>query len=167
MTAPTATRGAAGVEARTLQARRHASDVVRDDARLAAWRSGGGPYACFVYDGHVVPFVRVGRERRTDRAQRYHASRTAVAVAMRASRNGSPPLATGGLDVTIHVLRRQRTGDTDNLAKAIIDSGNGTLWVDDKQVVSLAVVVTHGGAPGTDCVVVHYGQRGNGHAVRS
>jgi Holliday junction resolvase RusA-like endonuclease len=31
------------------------------------------------------------------------------------------------------------TGDTDNIAKAVLDAGNSTLWLDDRQVAVLHV----------------------------
>lgn len=37
--------------------------------------------------------------------------------------------------------------DIDNIAKAVADGGNGVLWVDDKQIVSLSVSKMYGPAP--------------------
>ena len=52
--------------------------------------------------------------------------------------------------------RRLYTGrkDADNIAKAVMDAGNGTVWLDDRQVALLevrAIVGAQGEAP---CVVV-------------
>ena len=38
-----------------------------------------------------------------------------------------------------HRIRPSKTPDTDNIAKAILDSGNGIIYKDDKQVVDLQV----------------------------
>lgn len=38
--------------------------------------------------------------------------------------------------------------DIDNIAKAIADGGNGVAWVDDKQIVKLAMLRRYGETPG-------------------
>ena len=43
----------------------------------------------------------------------------------------------GPIAVDISVYRPQRRGDLDNVLKALLDSLNGVLWVDDDQVVEL------------------------------
>ena len=46
------------------------------------------------------------------------------------------------LSVTLHFYKPTKTtaknyGDVDNLAKAVLDAGNGILWLDDSQIVEL------------------------------
>jgi Holliday junction resolvase RusA-like endonuclease len=44
---------------------------------------------------------------------------------------------------------RPKSPDADNVAKAVLDAGNGVLWLDDRQVVDLRIMKTHAaqGAP--------------------
>jgi Holliday junction resolvase RusA-like endonuclease len=47
-------------------------------------------------------------------------------------------------------------GDADNLAKAVLDAGNGVLWLDDRQVARLVVekmIGAQGEAPRVELVV--------------
>lgn len=43
----------------------------------------------------------------------------------------------GAIAVDISVYRPQQRGDLDNVLKALLDSLNGVLWVDDSQIVEL------------------------------
>ena len=53
---------------------------------------------------------------------------------------------SGNVLVTIRIYRNfnkptnKRYGDIDNLAKAILDAGNGILWIDDAQIVDLHII---------------------------
>ena len=52
---------------------------------------------------------------------------------------GQPPIE-GTLGVAIELVARKRPrGDMDNLAGAVLDAGNGVLWVDDRQIAALSV----------------------------
>lgn len=46
------------------------------------------------------------------------------------------------------LLRPTTKPDADNIAKAVGDGGNGVLWADDKQIVSLAVERRYAERPG-------------------
>lgn len=46
------------------------------------------------------------------------------------------------------LLRPTTKPDADNIAKAVGDGGNGVLWADDKQIVSLAVERRYSERPG-------------------
>ena len=54
---------------------------------------------------------------------------------------GDTGLLQGPLRVTIRAYRPRATGDVDNIIKAILDSGNKTLWQDDKQIKHLEIDV--------------------------
>lgn len=44
---------------------------------------------------------------------------------------------TGEVSVTLHVYRRQRSGDLDNRIKVLLDSLRGVVYRDDSQVVEI------------------------------
>jgi Holliday junction resolvase RusA-like endonuclease len=98
-----------------------------------------------------------------------------VEAAAKAAMNGSEPLQ-GPLAVTLHFrlpiptfARKRnvreaaesgasrpvnpRSGDVDNLAKAVLDACNGVLWVDDCQIVLLVAGKRWGITPGFDMTV--------------
>ena len=60
------------------------------------------------------------------------------------------------LDEVEDCLPRLRPGrpDCDNLAKAVLDAGNGVLWSDDAQVVKLQVMKLRAALGEEPCVVV-------------
>lgn len=109
------------------------------------------------YTAIVVPYVRVGRERWTDRASRYLASKDALALAIRQARTAAG--VTGPADdqhmnwaVTLAVRRKSRRHyDLDNVVKAVMDAANGIVWADDRQVSHLGAT-KHG--PGEDSMLV-------------
>ena len=98
------------------------------------------------YEGEIVPFVRVGRERRTVRALRYAASKDAVAWAVRAAVGGRVTASeqAGRRAVSMAIQRRKARGDIDNIAKALLDSCQGVLWADDIQVVEIHATIERG-----------------------
>lgn len=104
--------------------------------------AAGSPLVDIFVPGEVVPFVRVGQERFTDRALAYHASKARfghdaghICLAMGAY---VPPgmFAHGTMYVETTFYRSRKAGDGDNLHKAVLDALQGVLWVDDKQVRS-------------------------------
>lgn len=100
------------------------------------------PVVTFSVRGPVVPYVRVGRERWTDRARRYLAWQDAFRWELIAQLPTTAPLyAEGDVAVALGFFRGARRCDADNLAKAILDAGNGVLFADDQQVASLVVHV--------------------------
>lgn len=108
-------------------------------ARVAAV----APAVSLVIRGEIVPYVRVGRERWTDRARRYFASRDAIQLQARAQmalRNremlpGQTPLRI----VTTFERRRLWTCDADNLFKAISDALNGIVYPDDRWIAEIEI----------------------------
>lgn len=42
--------------------------------------------------------------------------------------------ASGPIEIWVHVFRPRKIGDLDNTMKALFDSLNGSLWVDDSQI---------------------------------
>lgn len=54
---------------------------------------------------------------------------------------GVAPYLTGELRVELEFHRASsRRADLDNLAKLVLDAGNGVLWRDDSQIVELELV---------------------------
>lgn len=100
--------------------------------------------------GEVVPYVRVGQERWTPRALRYHASRNRLRDDLALAVRGQAR-ADGRLAVTLHFYRWRQAGDIDNLAKSFLDAGNGVLWTDDRVIAELHVY-RHRAAKGGDRV---------------
>ena len=90
------------------------------------------------YTDLVVPYVRVGRERWTQRATRYLASKDALATAIRqaaAAAGHDQPDDESRFAVGIGVTRRSRRAyDLDNVVKAVMDAANQIVWKDDAQV---------------------------------
>ncbi|MCE7937131.1 MAG: RusA family crossover junction endodeoxyribonuclease [Chloroflexi bacterium CFX6] len=90
----------------------------------------------FVIPGEIVPYTRIGRERWTDRARRYLASRDAVrsiaAAAVGAQIDDEARSGRWYAGVTFY--RFKRRGDVDNLLKAVLDALQGVVWHDDAQV---------------------------------
>lgn len=98
------------------------------------------------YEGEIVPFVRVGRERWTARATRYAASKDAIAWAVRAAVGGrvTGSEQAGRWAVSMAIKRRKARGDLDNVVKALLDSCQGVLWADDIQVVEIHATIERG-----------------------
>jgi len=83
----------------------------------------------------------------------------AVAHAHMQEAMGDRPIPDGPLAVTIRAVWppsgpprkreprpecwRPKSPDADNVAKAVLDAGNGVLWLDDRQVVELRVTKRH------------------------
>ena len=80
---------------------------------------------------HLYRRTRGGRVVLTEAGAQYKhdAGMTALAA-------GIAPF-TGPLVVSITVYRPRRSGDLDNTLKALLDAGNGVLWLDDQQIVEL------------------------------
>lgn len=89
--------------------------------------------------GEIVPYVRVGRERHTERAKRYHESRNRLRDELAIAIRGQGAADVAPYMVELHFYRWRQTGDIDNLAKGFLDSANGVLWADDRQVSELHV----------------------------
>lgn len=88
-----------------------------------------------VYEGPLVPFVRVCRERATERAIRYMACKEAVSWAIRQQAGPVDAVSRAGRwSVRLLVERRRADGDADNLLKLWLDAGQGILWNNDVQV---------------------------------
>ena len=50
---------------------------------------------------------------------------------------GSRPLIYAELSITVHIFRPQRSGDLDNRLKVLLDSLQGVIYADDKQITEL------------------------------
>lgn len=59
-----------------------------------------------------------------------------LAVLVRAKAQGAQPV-DGELCVSLAFYRKAKRGDIDAGLKALLDSGNGVLWLDDKQIREL------------------------------
>lgn len=62
-----------------------------------------------------------------------------LGVALKLKAQGIKP-QTSECMVSATVYRPQRRGDLDNTAKCLLDACNGSLWVDDSQIVSLMLL---------------------------
>lgn len=92
-----------------------------------------------VIEGEPVPWPRS----RINRAGKYYLPRpyaeyrALVASELRHAYDRPYPLTTR-LGVLVGIYRRtMRRADIDNFAKTVLDAGNGIVWADDSQVVSL------------------------------
>lgn len=89
-----------------------------------------------IIHGEIVPYVRVGRERWTDRARRYFASKDAIQIQARsqmAARGYEMLPGQTPFKMTIRFARRKLwTCDTDNLFKAVADALQGIAYPDDR-----------------------------------
>jgi Holliday junction resolvase RusA-like endonuclease len=92
----------------------------------------------FVVEGQPIPKER----HRMSNGHAYTPPRTrnwetAVAWCARIAMGPKKPLA-GDLVVTLEFRRKGKLrADLDNISKAVLDSGNGVIWTDDKQVIEL------------------------------
>lgn len=96
--------------------------------------------------------VRTGSTVRMIDPPRSRAWKALASALMRQAR-GRAPIIDGPVGVWIDAIFARparsrsaerswcitRVGDADNIAKAVLDAGNGVLWRDDAQVVSLLV----------------------------
>ncbi len=58
----------------------------------------------------------------------------------------------GKLSIAIEV--QDVRGDVDNIAKGILDAGNGILWVDDSQIMALSI--TKSSSPGITLLIMKF-----------
>jgi len=100
-------------------------------------------------DADPVPWSRTGSGRLGQRytPKRYAEHRDALAWALREGyvHGGRGPLTVElGLWCTF-ARRTRRRVDIDNLAKAVMDAGNGIVWADDSQITLLLarVIIDH------------------------
>jgi Holliday junction resolvase RusA-like endonuclease len=113
----------------------------------------GGLVIRLDYPHQVVPYVRVGQERWTQRATRYLASKDALALHLRlatpnaySARIAFPDGANHwGVRLTVR-RRTRRAYDLDNVVKAVMDSANGIIWADDAQVDQIIALKSPAGA---------------------
>jgi len=104
------------------------------------------------YDGYIVPYTRVGRERWTERARRYFASRDNLRyiISLQNAQNGSQWL-TEPFEVKLYFYRKSKKGDLDNLVKAVLDAAEGVLYPNDSACKKItAELVHHVGPPSQD-----------------
>lgn len=101
--------------------------------------------------GEIVPYVRVGQERHTVRAKRYHESRNRLRDELALATIGQSVAGETEYAVELHFYRWRQSGDIDNLAKSFLDAANRVLWFDDKSVTELHVF-RHKAAKGSDHV---------------
>jgi len=59
-----------------------------------------------------------------------------------------------GTDSDAERTWRTATPDADNIAKCVLDAGNGYLWKDDRQIARLVVEQFTGGADEPPCVII-------------
>jgi len=87
------------------------------------------------------------------RAAKAHARASLQAAALAA--RWQP--ATGPVRLTLAFVRNRKPDavpDGDNLAKMVMDSGNGILWDDDRRVVELRAVKRRPGEGEAECTIV-------------
>ena len=119
-------------------------------ARDATWPSLsllGAPVVVVTGYGELTPYTRVGQERWTPRARAYLSSRDRARSAMRTAveRSDDPSMFPlhGPLVMLAAVWRYARRGDSDNFGKALADSANGVLYLDDKQVLTVTTTLRY------------------------
>jgi len=88
----------------------------------------------FTIPGEIVPYTRVGRERWTDRARRYFASRDRLRDEIALAAKPTDAERAGEWELHLTFWRWRRAGDTDNLLKACLDSAEGVLFDNDRTV---------------------------------
>ena len=100
----------------------------------------------FIVPGRPVPAARMTRKSKfvNHQAQRYLAYKGQVGYIAR-SRCRKPIEGPVGVEIHAYVFGG-RPGDSDNIAKAILDGCNNICWNDDRQVVELHVF-RHSGRP--------------------
>ena len=98
----------------------------------------GKPFT-FTYYGVIVPKERprLGKSGNFYTPSRTRASEQAVKAAILMALGRERPEMTGRFVVTMEFVGQP--GDGDNLAKTVLDAGEGLLWEDDKQVGKFTV----------------------------
>lgn len=96
---------------------------------------------CFMVPGRPVPAVRMTRRSKhvNQAAQRYLAFKDCVGWAARTAMRQQHPLQTPCAVEIWAYISGGRPGDSDNIAKAILDGMNGIIYQDDTQVVDLII----------------------------
>lgn len=126
-------------ELTVAEALEYLSSWLREDgSQSVTLRVEGSPLVDLLLPGQVVPHVRVGGERGTDRAKRYHSYKRradADAQALVLEQGLRLPQDTDArwyLFTTFY--RYYKRGDADNLHKAVADVLEGTVYPNDRQV---------------------------------
>lgn len=97
-----------------------------------------------VVEGEVVPCIRIGVERWTDRARRYMGWQDAFRLRLSAAAPRPLPLWTlGEIEIDVLFFRYRRAGDLDNLVKSVLDAANRVLFKDDRQVSRITAERIH------------------------
>lgn len=102
---------------------------------------------------------RQGKGGHTYTPQRTIDAEEAVAWALRAAYSGKPTRELLTVTLAFRCATKRRT-DIDNLAKLVLDAGNGVVWVDDQQVGRLIVDVARGVSDPSTVVIVETLRRG-------
>lgn len=116
---------------------------------LAERLSAGQELAAFILPGAVVPYVRIGQERHTPRAERYHAYKAAAEadatslLLLAGVRLTPEQIASRDWYLLCRFYRKRQAGDGDNLYKAIADTLEGVLYQNDRQVKLGAFLVDY------------------------
>lgn len=87
---------------------------------------------------------RHGRNGHTYTPARTEAAEKAMAWELRQSRTSRRLVTTPVAVILTFRCKTRRRCDIDNLAKLVLDAGNGVVWVDDQQVERLVVRVQRG-----------------------
>jgi len=114
--------------------------------------------------GHDLVLTRAARTYTPARTKAYEEK---LAWMLR-SAGARPVTGDLGIDLVFHTDRR---GDADNLLKAVLDAGNGVMYVDDAQIVDIRVRIVRDTPARTDLILfrpgelvdtdVHEGSRGS------
>lgn len=100
----------------------------------------------FVIDGHIVPCTRVTTNSKwSPRATRYHSSQEAMRWQLRHQMLDHqwemlPDNMPLGLDVEIKLNKAVQRADLDNLIKAVSDSAQGVVFINDKWINKITAV---------------------------
>ena len=91
----------------------------------------------FELEGRIVPYVRMTQKgKHGARAQAYLASKGALSLQFK-SQMGAPMFEKGkalGVSITIYMAKSTRSCDMDNQVKALLDSMNGIVYYDDRDI---------------------------------
>jgi Holliday junction resolvase RusA-like endonuclease len=95
------------------------------------------------------PRTRTGRAGNHYLPKTYTAYRDLVSMHLRAAYRGDPEL--GPIRVVLAFYRStKRKADVDNLAKTILDAGNGIVWADDSQILELHAQISYRSPPSVE-----------------
>jgi Holliday junction resolvase RusA-like endonuclease len=95
------------------------------------------------------PRTRTGRSGNHYLPKTYLAYRDLVAMHLRAAYRGDPEL--GPVRLVLGFYRStKRKADVDNLAKTILDAGNGIVWADDSQILELVAEISYRSEPSVE-----------------